>query len=71
MCRHLLDNFSVVDVKRIVFTDEKDFTLEIQGNRQNDGVYGRRKNCDISIDRLYHDSYYICRGFFEWKNKEN
>ena len=55
-CRHLHDKFSVVDVKRIVFTDENHFTLEIPRIRQNDDVYGDRKKCDITIDRLYHET---------------
>ena len=39
-CRKLNDRFSVEDVKKIVFTDEKDFTVEVARNRENDRVYG-------------------------------
>ena len=42
-------------MKRIVFTDEKDFTYEIARNRQNDRVYGRKKK-DIPPTRLYHET---------------
>lgn len=41
--RNLNDKYSVTDIKRIVFTDEKDFTYEVARNRQNDRVYGRKK----------------------------
>ena len=30
-------------MKRLVFTDEKDFPYEVARNRQNDRVYGRKK----------------------------
>ena len=33
-CRKLYDQYESCDVKKIVFTDEKDFTLEIVKNRQ-------------------------------------
>ena len=42
-------------VKNIIFTDEKDFTLEVAGNRQNDRVYGKRKR-DIAPNRPYHET---------------
>ena len=35
----LYRRFSVATVKKIIFTDEKDFTLEVRTNRQNDRVY--------------------------------
>ena len=38
----------------MVFTDEKDFTVEIACNCQNDRVYDRRKE-DILIKRLRHE----------------
>ena len=37
--RRTLDNFSAQDVKRIVFTDEKNFSLEAPYNSKNDVVY--------------------------------
>lgn len=54
-CRNLYERYSTEDVKKIVFTDEKDFTLEVARNRQNDRVYGARKK-DIPVARLYHES---------------
>ena len=54
-CRNLYDRYSNEDVKKIVFTDEKDFTLEIARNRQNDRVYGARKK-ELPANRLYHES---------------
>lgn len=53
-CRKLLDRFSQKDVKRIIFTDEKDFTLEISQNHQNDRVYGTKK-MEIPPQRLYRE----------------
>ena len=52
-CRLLLNRFTAEKVKNIIFTDEKDFTLEVARNRQNDRVYGKRKR-DIAPNRLYH-----------------
>lgn len=52
--RRLLDTFSADDVKRIVFTDEKNFCLEPPLNHRNDFVYGKKK-MDIPVPRLYHE----------------
>lgn len=52
--RKLLDKFSHNDVKRIVFTDEKDFSLEVPINKKNNVVYGTKKS-DIPLSRLYHE----------------
>ena len=38
-----------------MFTDEKDFTLEVARNRQNDVVYGKSK-MDMPISSLYHET---------------
>lgn len=54
-CKRLNDRYSAKDVERIMFTDEKDFTLETARNRQNDVVYGVRKG-DIPVSRLYHET---------------
>ena len=45
-CCLLLNRFTAEKVKNIIFTDEKDFTLE---------VYGKRKR-DIAPNRLYHET---------------
>ena len=52
--RKLLDRFSSEEVKSVVFTDEKDFTLEIPTNSKNDVVYGKKKS-EIPLSRLYHE----------------
>ena len=54
-CRLLLNSFTAEKVKNIIFTAEKDFTLEVAWNRQNDRVYGKRK-IDIAPNRLYHET---------------
>ena len=54
-CRLLLNRFTAEKVKVIILTDEKDFTLEVARNWQNDRVYGKRKR-DIAPNRLYHET---------------
>jgi len=54
-CKSLYDRLSTEDVRKIVFTDEKDFTLEVAKNTQNDRVYGFRKK-EIDPSRLYHET---------------
>ena len=54
-CKNLDDKYSTKDVEKMVFTDEKDFTVEIARNRQNDRVYGKRKK-DIPVKRLHHET---------------
>ena len=54
-CRLLLNRFTAEKVKNIIFTDKKDFTLEVVRNRQNDRVYGKGKR-DIAPNRLYHET---------------
>jgi len=53
--RNLNDKYSAQDVRRIVFTDEKDFSYEVARNRQNDRVYGKKKK-EIPPSRLYHET---------------
>ena len=38
--KNLDKKFTKKDVKRMIFTDEKDFTIEVARNHQNDVVYG-------------------------------
>lgn len=54
-CRKLYRRSLQNDVKKIVFTDEKDFTLEVVKNHQNDRVYGSNKSA-ISSSRLYREA---------------
>ena len=53
-CRALYTRFSKSDIKNIVFTDEKNFTLEIPLNRQNSRVYGsnNEQRSSIASERL-------------------
>ena len=37
----------------MIFTDEKDFMIEVAWNRQNDVVYEHKKK-EIPVGRLYH-----------------
>ena len=39
----------------MIFTDEKDFTIKVSLNRQNDVVYGHKKK-EIPVGRLYHET---------------
>ena len=39
----------------MIFTDEKDFTIEVARNHQNDGVYGHKKK-EIPVGQLYHET---------------
>ena len=47
--------FTKKDVERMNFTDEKDFTIEIARNRQNDVLYGHKKK-EIPVGGLYHET---------------
>ena len=42
-------------MERWIFTDEKDFTVEVARNRQNDVVYGHKKK-EIPVGWLYHET---------------
>lgn len=50
----LYRRFGNADVTRLIFQDEKDFTLQIPQNRQNNRVYSRTRKRDIPPNRLYH-----------------
>ena len=39
----------------MIFTDEKDFTIKVAWNRQNDIVYGHKKK-EIPVSQLYHET---------------
>ena len=72
-CRLLLNRFTAEKVKNIIFTDEKDFTLEVARNRQNDRVYGKQKR-DIAPSRLYHETSRFTKKIMvsagvSWKGK--
>ena len=69
------DHFLASDVKRIIFTDEKDFTLEMAKNHQKSRVYGQRKR-DIHPSHLYYESSRFSRKVMvlagvSWEGKTN
>ena len=41
-------------IEKIVFQDEKDFTLDVPINHQNSRVYGKGDKIDIQAERLFH-----------------
>ncbi|XP_065647134.1 uncharacterized protein LOC136076974 [Hydra vulgaris] len=54
-CAQLLARYGPAAVNRILFTDEKYFTIEIKFNRQNDRVYAK------SRAELPHHAGYVTR----------
>ena len=50
----LLSRFPTAKVKSMTFQDEKDFTLEVPSNPQNNRCYSKVKKSEIALDRLYH-----------------
>ena len=60
----------------IVFTDEKDFSLEIAKNCQNDRDYGPSKKADIAPNRLYREfsrlpKKIVVSAGVSWQGKTN
>ena len=53
--KNLDKRFTKKEAERMIFTDEKDFTIEGARNRQNDVVYGHKKK-EIPVGRLYHET---------------
>ena len=51
----LLNRFSVYSLPRLAFQDEKDFSLQVCTNRQNNRVYGRGLKENIAPQRLFHE----------------
>lgn len=52
--KKLLTRFPMRRVKLMCFQDEKDFTLEVPTNVQNNRVYSRNRKSEIAEERLYH-----------------
>lgn len=50
--RELLRAYGHRDVKRMCFQDEKDLTLQVPTNRQNNRCYTKGVKKDVSLDRL-------------------
>ena len=53
--KNLDKRFIKKDVEQMIFSDEKNFTIEVARNRQNDVVYGHKKK-EIPVGRLYHET---------------
>ena len=51
----LLQRFSIHSLPRLVFQDEKDFSLQAPTNRQNNRVYFNGPNKDVQPERLYSE----------------
>ena len=54
--RILSEAFNAQDFKMMCFQDEKDFTIQIPRNSQNDRVYTFGTKYDIEPARLFHHS---------------
>ena len=54
--RMLLEDYNTEDLKRMCFQDEKDFSLQIPTNRQNDRLYITGLKRDVNPERLFHRS---------------
>ena len=52
----LLESFNQDDVTLMCFEDEKDFTIQLPRNRQNDRLYTAGLKRDVNPDRLFHKS---------------
>ena len=51
----LLQRFSIHSLPRLVFQDEKDFSLQVPTNRQNNRVYFNGPKKDVQPERLYSE----------------
>ena len=51
----LLQCFSIHSLPRLVFQDEKDFSLQVPTNRQNNRVYFNGPKKDVQPERLYSE----------------
>ena len=47
-----MTRFPIWKVKKLIFTDEKDFTLQVPDNRQNNRLYKEGKKAEVSANRL-------------------
>ena len=51
----LLQHFSIHSLTRLLFQDEKDFSLQVTTNRQNSRVYFNDPKKDVQPERLYSE----------------
>ena len=49
-------------IEKTIWQDEKDFTLDIPVNLQNDGVYGKGKKSDVSDENLFASTNKMSRN---------
>lgn len=59
-------------IARLVFQDEKDFTLQVQTNKQNNRVYSQGCKRDVKPERLFHEGNkftlkVMVSAVFSWK----
>ena len=52
---NLVKRFSIHFLPRLVFQDEKDFSLQVPTNRQNNRVYFNGPKKDVQPERLYSE----------------
>ena len=52
-------------IEKTIWQDEKDFTLEVPANLQNDRVYGKEKKSDISDKNLLSSTNKMPKIFME------
>ena len=67
-CSNLAKRFSVHSLPRLAFQDEKDFTVQVKTNRQNNRVYSRGAKGDVDPERLlvFVLSFVPCTKFEKW-----
>ena len=51
----LLQRFSFHSLPRLMFQDEKDFSFQVQTNRQNNRVYFNGPKKDVQLERVYNE----------------
>ena len=50
-----LQYFSIHSLPQLMFQDEKDFSLQVPTNCQNNQVYFNGPNKDVQLERLYSE----------------
>ena len=59
--RVLLDSITAAEFKTCVFSDKKNFTLEVPPNTKNNAVYGEKQN-EISASKVYHQKNHFSKN---------
>lgn len=72
-CRSLLKRYGKKKVERILFTDEKIFTVEESFNKQNDRIYARSvkdiPQCQRKVKRTHHPGSVMVWAGVSWWGK--